>query len=498
MQSLRELVVTKPKIAAVSAIIAYFCYKFFRQFLSPMQTIPGPIYSPLFPSFQAVAYLRKRKFFEYLDKLLNKYGKIFRFIGVAGESVVVTDAREAKRILTDTTEFTKMGLATFRPLQLLDYALFVLPSDDLWKRHRKLLQPAFGPTHLRHTAEVSRDTVLELEAKINSKLSIEKQVRLNMHSVLSCTTLDIIGKVAFGHSMGAVETLDDRSTGSWEDLDTITTKLLPFRMSAPTILWKLLGIDNSNPEFSKAKQNVDQLLQDLSNERLEKIRNKELIQEKWDMDVLHRLLISQNNGLMTKEEVFGELVGFFFAGHETTANTLTFVVLELCKNPGIEKRLFEEVKSIDFANDNLLEILPSLKFLDNIFKEAQRLHPVVPSLLRVTTQDTTIMGHYVPRNTRVVVNIRGIHQSSEYYSNPMEYNPDRWDTPPVVGSFLPFGDGQRNCIGQKMAVIEAKIILIGLIQKFTFQLDPNHPLDPTLSITYGLKSGMMAYISQRK
>ncbi|KAJ3271945.1 hypothetical protein HDV01_006079 [Terramyces sp. JEL0728] len=496
MEQFWETVISSPKTTVFSTIIAYLTYKFFKQFFSPLRSIPGPIYPPIFASFEAFTYVRRRKIYAFFENYLGRYGKIFKFPGVAGEAVVVSDAKEAKRILTETTSFTKVGFERFKQIDLLDYALFILPSNDLWKRHRKLLQPAFGPTHLRHTAEVSRTTVLELEAKINSKLA-NGNVKLNMHSVLSCTTLDIIGKVAFGHSMGAVETLDERSTGSWEDLETITTKFLPFRIATPRILWKILGISNTNREFVNAKKNVDKLLTDLANERLEKIENKQVVQESWDMDVLHRLLISQDNGLMSKEEVFGELVGFFFAGHETTANTLTFVVLELCKNPHIEKRLFEEVQSIDFTNDNLLELLPSLKFLDYIFKEAQRLHPVVPSLMRETAEDTTVLGHFIPKQTRVVVNIRGIQHSSEYYKDPLQFNPDRWENPPVVGAFLPFGDGPRNCIGQKMAVIEAKIILIGLIQKFTFALDPDYPLDPTLSITYGLKSGMMVHISRR-
>ncbi|KAJ3271946.1 T-complex protein 1 subunit delta [Terramyces sp. JEL0728] len=253
-------------------------------------------------------YLFKFKIHDYHAKNVKKYGPILQTDGLAGNMVIVADAQEAKRILTDTDTFERGNELRSKMLGLLDNALFFLPSSDLWRKHRKLLQPAFGPTHLRHAAEASRESVLEFEQFLSDRCAADLNVQTDLHIALKCITLDII--------MNSVQSLNGKSNGSWDDLDAISTDIFSLRFGTHPWLYKLLGVDLTSPKVAKAKQAIYKFLDELAEERLDKIRKKVVSQENWDMDVLHRLLISQDKGVMTKEEVYGELIGFFFAGHE--------------------------------------------------------------------------------------------------------------------------------------------------------------------------------------
>ncbi|KAJ3308253.1 hypothetical protein HDV04_001510 [Boothiomyces sp. JEL0838] len=445
-------------------------------------------------------YLFRKQIHLFTEVNSKKYGPVFSYVGPAGPLVVIKDPNEAKRIVTDTALFGKTDFARKRMVGLLDYALFFLPSDDLWKKHRKLLQPAFGPTHLRHAARVSQSSTLEIREKFLLELEKKKELKVDARTMFKCITLDVIGQVAFNHPMRAIEALEESGAGSWDNLDNMSAK--PFiyvsiinskRSAFPSFMYKLLGCDITSPEVASAKKQVYDLLNTLSAERLKKIRNNEQGQEGWEMDVLHRLLLSQEKG-----EVYGEMVGFFFAGHETTAHTMTFMLLELCRNPQICQKLYDEVKSVDFENDNMIEVINNLKYLDNTLKEAQRLHPVVSQVFRAAKEDTQVLGYNIKKGTRCGIFIRGLHLDGKLFKNPLEFNPDRWNGPIVPGSFMPFSDGPHNCIGQKMAIIEAKIIMIGLIQKFEFLLDPEFEYEGMQSITYSLNKPMIISVKERK
>ncbi|KAJ3259717.1 Cytochrome P450 4d2 [Boothiomyces macroporosus] len=464
--SVAEVLIHKIKYLAEhksALLILYLVWFYYKQRLSKY-AIPGPLPVPIFGTLSFYKYLFRKQIHLFTEVNSKKYGPIFSYVGPAGRLVVVKDPNEAKRIVTDTTLFGKTDFARKRMVGLLDYALFLLPSDDLWKKHRKLLQPAFGPTHLRHAARVSQSSTLEIREKFLLELEKKKELKVDARTMFKCITLDVIGQVAFNHPMRSIEALEEGGAGSWDNLDNMSAK--PFiyvsiinskRSAFPSFMYKLLRCDITSPEVASAKKQVYDLLNTLSEERLRKIRNNEQGQEGWEMDVLHRLLISQEKG-----------------------------------------KLYDEVKSVDFENDNMIEVINNLKYLDNTLKEAQRLHPVVSQVFRAAKEDTQVLGYNIKKGTRCGIFIRGLHLDGKLFKNPLEFNPDRWNGPIVPGSFMPFSDGPHNCIGQKMAIIEAKIIMIGLIQKFEFLLDPEFEYEGMQSITYSLNKPMIISVKERK
>ena len=142
-------------------------------------------------------------------------------------------------------------------------------------------------------------------------------------------------------------------------------------------------------------------------------------------------------------------IGFFVAGHETSSHTLSFIILELSRNPQIQTELFEEIKNYSLRDEKSWETISQFKLLDNIVKETQRLHTVVGVIPRESSKDVEILGYDILAKSKVLINVRAIHRSSEYWEYPDSFLPARWDSPLKNSSaFLPFGQGAHNCIGQ--------------------------------------------------
>jgi cytochrome P450 len=142
------------------------------------------------------SYARKYKFHDFVADLVRDYGPITRFDLFGSRSILVLDAETNKRILTNSTEFGRGTLLQDMFHGLLHYALFVLPAGNTWKRHRKGLQPAFGPANIRQTFQVANkvmDKVYEiLDTQLNDAKNKKDRLVLNMHKVFSVIALDVM------------------------------------------------------------------------------------------------------------------------------------------------------------------------------------------------------------------------------------------------------------------------------------------------------------------
>ncbi|KAI8899039.1 cytochrome P450, partial [Globomyces pollinis-pini] len=364
---------------------------------------------------------------------------------------------------------------------LFDEALFVLIGDQ-WKRHRKLLQPAFAPSHLKHTAKVTIETMAKLFNILDHQLKTTGQLQVNMHHIMTTCALEIIGKVAFGESLGVVDKLSTEEST---------------RFITPRWLWRFLGVSNHTYKIKTAKLNVMTYFQSIATKRSIQIANNAHPQD-HEMDILYRLLLAKQKGLMTQDEIMGEIVGFFLAGHETTANTITSCIYDLCMNPEIMESVYKSVSDVDESDINhLLDQLTKLRYLDNVLKESQRLRPVITQLTRISNRTVDVLGHQFPSNTIFILNLYAIQLDGRYYDKPMEFKPDRFDEQLEVGAFMPFGDGQHNCIGQKMAMIELKIMLVMMIKRYRISLVEGLPVEFEMSMTRGLKKGLIVNLEKR-
>ena len=129
-------------------------------------------------------------------------------------------------------------------------------------------------------------------------------------------------------------------------------------------------------------------------------------------------------------------------------------------------------------------------------KEALRLDPTVTVLGKLSQKPVHVLGYSFNKGLLFIMDILSVHRSDKYWECPLEFKPERWDNgfTPKPGSYLPFGEGATNCIGQKIAMIEIKVILVQLLKRYKFELCPGQTLSEVTTITTGLKDGLDVFL----
>jgi len=202
---------------------------------------------------------------------------------------------------------------------------------------------------------------------------------------------------------------------------------------------------------------------------------------------------------LTKQEVIDQVVTFFFAGHETTAHTLTFATALLARHPHITTKVREEIDSVLGPHGKVTyDDVHKFPYLTAVIKETLRMYPIAPELTRELSEDTTIGGHKVPKGTRLHLGIMALHYNDQVWDQPNVFDPDRFlhskdeeSSGYGIYGHIPFGFGRRSCIGQNFALMELRIVLTTLLRHFSFEHLPIVPLTVKQSLTLKPKDGLM-------
>ena len=195
---------------------------------------------------------------------------------------------------------------------------------------------------------------------------------------------------------------------------------------------------------------------------------------------------NNNPRFLTDEEIIAQCVLFFVAGFETTGATLTNTIFLLARNPEVQERLYDEVcENLADVDPNNLDkyyetINTKISYLDAVIKETLRLYPPVTRLeRRLNIDEYKLGGIQLQRDHLVEISTIAVHYDPDNFSNPKQYSPERFlpenKHKLAPYSYIPFGDGPRNCVGMRFAYQEAKICLASLIQKFRFKANAKTP-----------------------
>jgi cytochrome P450 len=360
----------------------------------------------------------------------------------------ITDADLAHQILVaDADAFKKSaGLRFMEPL--LGNGL--LTSEfDVHKRHRKLLAPAFAPKRLAAYGDVM---VAETRNQI-AKWRTNGQIDLSEEMMEM--TLAIAGKTLFnadvrGDARIVAEALEMAMRAQ---LANLTSPLQ-------------LGYEWPLPRHRKMRRAV-KMLDDIVYRMIADGRRAGTDKG----DVLSMLLLArdEDDGAgFTDKQVRDEVMTLLLAGHETTANALTWTWYELGRNPGVLKRIEQELAEVLGDRAITVDDLPKVPYLAATIDETMRLHPPAYMTGREVLRDIKIGGHDIPAKSTLLIYIRGIHRRSEYFPSPLAFKPERM-LPDAKKArprhhYLPFGAGPRVCIGSHFALMEAALCLATMIQ----------------------------------
>jgi cytochrome P450 len=356
-----------------------------------------------------------------------------------------------------------------QPLNHFLVGLFGVNTDEHLQQ-RRLMLPAF---HRQRLETYAQDMVAITADQLN-QLQLD-QVN-EMAAWLRQLTLRIATKSLFGEDVGA----GGESTGQTIQ-DALSQQgnlwMKVFRLDWPGLPWH---------HYLNLVARYEASMRDL-------IRAKQ--QSAGDApDVLSMLMQVQDEdsgAYLSEEELLGHVGVLFVAGHETSANALTWTLFLLSQHPQIMADLVDELDSVLQGEPPTVEQLSQLPLLENVIKESLRILSPVPWNGRVTAKATELGGYALPAGTEVLVSIYQTHQMPDLYPDPACFNPQRWETiHPDAYEYNPFSAGPRLCIGAGFAMMEIKIVLAMLLQRHRLQFVPQRPIDRSGIIVMTPKHGL--------
>ncbi len=204
---------------------------------------------------------------------------------------------------------------------------------------------------------------------------------------------------------------------------------------------------------------------------------------------------------MTDRQVRDEAMTLFLAGHETTSIALTWAWYLLSQSPGAEARLHAELDQVLQGRAPTVEDVPRLAYTANVVSETLRLYPPAPALGREATLDCELGGYPVRKRTNVILSQWVIQRDPRWFDRPDEFHPERWENDLARRiprfAYFPFGGGQRTCIGNSFATMEATLLLATMARRFRLRLVPGHPVEPQARFTLRPANGMRMVLEAR-
>ncbi len=354
-------------------------------------------------------------------------------------------------------------------------------EGEIWKRQRRLAQPAFHRQRISAYGDVMVDYAHRM---ITMWQAGEAR---DIHRDMMRLTLEIVVKTLFNADVS-------------QDADKVGRALAeivkPFASQA-TIKWIL---DNRLPtpahrRFHREAQKIDDIVYRIIADRCASGLDRG--------DLLSMLLRAQDEdgSQMTDKQLRDEVMTLFLAGHETTALTLSWTWYLLAQNPLVEQKFHAELDDVLGGRLPTLEDLPRLKYLDTIAREAMRLYPPAYGLGREAIEECEIGGFRVPRKTQVFMFQWVTQRDPRFFPEPETFRPERW-TEEFSSSlpkyaYFPFGGGPRFCIGNTFAMMEIVLVLATIGQRFRLPLVPDQAVSILPAMSLRPKNGIHVVVENR-
>ncbi len=424
----------------------------------------------------------RRNALTFLLKNAHELGDVFQFQIGPQRAYFLNHPDYIKDVLmTYQSSFVK-GRALQRSKRLLGEGLLT-SEGEFHRRQRRLAQPAFHRQRIAGYAEVmSRYTE-------NHIANWKDGATLDLSQEMMSLTLNIVAKTLFNANVGD-ETKDVREALT-TILEMFSLLLLPF-----SELLEKLPLPQSR-RFNKSKEKLDSIIYRIIEERR---KNGEDAGDLLSMLILATDTEGDGEG-MTNEQLRNEALTIFLAGHETTANALTWTFYLLSQNEDVEKKLHEELDSV--VQDGKLpamEDVPNLKYTEKVLAESMRLYPPAWAVGRLAVKDLEIGGYHIPKDSLVLMSQYVMHRDPRYYENPERFNPERWITDPKDSkqfTYFPFGGGARRCIGDQFAWMEGILLLAVIARKWKLRHVAEHKVETQAIFTLRPKYGMQMIANQR-
>ncbi|MBX3086601.1 MAG: cytochrome P450 [Anaerolineae bacterium] len=337
----------------------------------------------------------------------------------------------------------------------------LLTSDgEFWKRQRKLAQPAFHHKRI----EAYGTTMVEYTAQMletwKSKPSID------LFNEMMALTLRIVNKTLFNVDL----------TSQVERIGALMTTILAAANDklevVPTLADKLAVFKRRREQ--QALADINAIIKQIIEEHR---------QAKSDSGDLLTMLLEardENDQPMPEQQLQDEVMTLFVAGHETSANGLTWALYLLATHPEVEAKLRQEIKQVLGGRPPTIADLAQMPYGEMVVKETMRLYPPAGGVTREPIHDTQLGGYLIPAGTLIGVSTYAMHRNPKFFPDPEAFDPERFSKEREAAipkyAYLPFGGGPRVCIGNSFAMMEIRLAIATILQRYQLTVENKEPV----------------------
>ncbi|MEJ2596814.1 MAG: cytochrome P450 [Anaerolineales bacterium] len=439
-----------------------------------LKSVPGP------GLLEAVRGIRQSGFLAYIGQLWHTYGDTFQ-LRLGPRTLIFSIHPDSVRQINITNRQNYEKLKSYDTVRryLIGEGL-VASTGELWRRQRKLMSPFFTPRGVQAYAEIMlRDGMRLLErweglAQSGQTVEIGEEMTLVTASIILKAMFSTETDDAIVEMKDAVETMISFSNAQQEGIRP------PVWLPTPM-----------NHKYRAARDEVHGYINAVIAQR------RALPEAQWPNDLLTRLMQARDEETgetMAESLLRDESITTFFAGHETTARTMSAAWYALASNPAVAAKLHEELDTVLGDRYPVMEDLHRLPYTLQVIKEVLRLYPPAPFYARDAVNADTLDGYTIPAGSAVMLSPYYTHRHPDFWEDPLRFDPDRW-TPEREAArhpyaYHPFATGQRICIGNNFSLLESHILLALLAKHFAPRLaagfTPQWVMQGVLSTANGL------------
>ena len=445
---------------------------------------PGPKNPPLFGHIRNF----RRNPVTFLSRLGEEYGDFAHFKLGPVNGFFFNDPELIKDILvTRQGCFTKSRMLQRARILLGDGLL--TSEGQFHLRQRRMVQPAFHRDRLVGYANVMGEYAVRVRDRWQAGETRDISDEMMRY------TLAVVGQTLFSADVEAdAAEIGGALTNVLQMFDML---MLPFseyfqKLPLPAVR-----------RFEKARDTLDRIIYGMIAERRASGRDHG--------DLLSMLLLAQDEEAaatlseaerrMSDAQIRDEALTLFLAGHETTANALTWTWYLLSQNPEAEARMHAEVDQVLSGRTPGFDDFPELRYTEMIFAESMRLYPPAWGVGRMNPEPFEIAGYQIPPKSICIMSPFVMHRNPKFYPDPERFDPSRWTAEMRQSrpkfAYFPFGGGARTCIGERFAWLEGVLALAAIAQQWKLRLKPGHPVEMHPLITLRTKHGMQMRIESR-
>jgi cytochrome P450 len=369
-------------------------------------------------------------------------------------------------------------------------------EGDSWATHRGVLNPTFARRHLNSLVDLMIDPITDVADALRTG------ARIDIHHTMVEATLRVVANSLFSQDFGPlVQSMNDLATRGLRHAERLQRLGLWGLMPRPVYdaLHRLAFSGVRLPPPLRDMQDITLTLDRAVNS----VIDERLVHPTGSADLLN-VLLRADGGTWPRRRIRDEALTFMLAGHETTANAMSWFWYLMALHTEARDRMLAEVDDVLGARRAGADDLGRLPWTTACLQESQRYFSAVWIIARRAIEDDVIGGHHIRRGSTVVIPIHHIHHDPRWWPDPEAFDPGRFLQGAMQrprSAYLPFGGGRRICIGQSFALMEMVLIAAIMSQRFTFDLRcdlaPDQRVELEATLTLRPKNGVHLIVRNR-